>query len=108
LPKYKSRDNEGYINGMSSTGKPSGAIERYKYLIHGEPTLRHNGVIAFVENKSIEQWLIDINNKLKKTYPHDSLLTSEAGANEYTSTHIYHESDSKFNMYHFWINLTSS
>ncbi|GAA0886401.1 hypothetical protein GCM10009120_50000 [Sphingobacterium siyangense subsp. cladoniae] len=108
MPKHQSKDKEEYIDGVSSTGNPSGAIQRYKFLKHGEHSLKNNGVIAYVENNSIENWLTLINNKLHKVYPNDSSLIPGVAINEYTSRHLYHESESTFEMYHFWINLTDN
>lgn len=108
LPKYQSKSEEEYVIGESSTGSPSGGIQRYKLGNHGDYNLRHSGIIAFVENKSIEEWLLLVNSKITQEYPDDSLLVSTTFANEYTSTHNYLNYEGSFLMHHFWINLTKN
>ncbi len=105
LPKHKTNNKEEYVVGKSSTGNPSGGIERYKLEIHGSPYLKHNGMIAYVENKTINDWLLIVNKKIENEYPQDSLLTSINTQYEYTSTHCYVNNDMKFEMHHFWIDL---
>jgi hypothetical protein len=107
LPKYQSKCEEEYVVGKSSTGNPSGGIQRYKLGNHGNYTLRHNGMIAYVENKSIEKWILIVNNRIKNEYPNDSLLAPIRFLNEYTSTHNYLNQEREFLMHHFWINLTN-
>lgn len=108
LPKYKSTYEEEYVIGKSSTGNPSGGIQRYKLEHHGTYKLRHNGIIAYIENKSPKEWYSLINKKITSEYPHDSLLLSTNFANEYTSTHHYHNQIGTFLMHHFWIDLTKN
>lgn len=105
LPKYQSKSEDEYVIGESSTGNPSGGIQRYKLESHGDYNLQHNGIIAYVENKSIEDWFLIINSKIAKEYPNDSLLVPTSFINEYTSTHNYLYRESSFVMHHFWINL---
>ncbi|MDD4116064.1 MAG: hypothetical protein PHG27_10815 [Massilibacteroides sp.] len=106
LPKYDSTGEEEYVIGESS--KPSGGIQRYKLGNHGDYSLRHNGIIAYVENKSIEEWILNINDKITSEYPNDSLLVPTNFENEYTSTHNYLNQEGEFLMHHFWINLTKN
>ncbi len=82
LPKHQSKSKEEYVIGISSTGNPSGGIQRYKLGNHGDCKLRHNGIIAYLESKSIEEWMLKINDKITKEYPNDSLLSSTSFANE--------------------------
>ena len=108
LPKPKSKSEEEYVVGESSTGNPSGGIQRYKLGNHGDYRLRHNGIIAYVENKSIEEWRLIVNGKITKEYPNDSLLSSNSFVNEFISTHNYLNQEGSFVMHHFWINLTKN
>lgn len=105
LPKHQSKSEEEYIIGRSSTGNPSGGIQRYKLGNHGDYNLRHNGIIAYVENKTIGEWLLIINRKIKKEYPDDSVMVSTSFTNEYISSHNYLNHVGSFSMHHFWINL---
>ncbi len=105
LPKYKSVDSEEYVTGISTSGNPSGGIQRYKLGSHGSYKLKYNGIIAYIENKSIETWLFHINKRISEEYPNDSLLASTNYENEFVSTHSYLQKDGTFIMYHFWINL---
>ena len=105
LPKYQTKSEEEYVVGESTTGNPSGGIQRYKLGNHGDYNLRHNGIIAYVESKSIEEWILAINSKIIKEYPSDSLLSSTGFANEFISTHNYLNQEDSFVMHHFWINL---
>ncbi len=106
LPKYKTKSEEEYVVGQSSTGNPSGAIQRYKLGYHGNSSLKHNGIIAYIENKSIEEWFSIINNKIKTEYPKDSSMSLTEFNNEYVSSHYYINQPNSFHMYHFWIDLT--
>ena len=108
LPKHQSKCEEEYVTGVSSTGSPSGGIQRYKLGKHGDYRLRHNGIIAYVENKSIEEWISIVNNRITNEYPDDSLLVPIGFVNEYTSTHNYINQEGSFRMHHFWINLTGN
>jgi hypothetical protein len=105
LPKYKSVDSEEYVTGVNTFGNPSGGIERYKLGNHGSCELKYNGIIAYIENKSIETWLSRINKKIAEEYSSDSQLTTTDYENEFTSTHSYLHKDATFTMYHFWIDL---
>lgn len=105
LPKYKTKTEEEYVIGISSTGIPSGGIQRYKLDDHGIRGIRHNGMIAYVENKSISEWENIINQSLLTNYPEDSSLISSPYKNEYTSTHQYDSTDEYFTMHHFWADL---
>jgi hypothetical protein len=108
LPKPRSKSNEEYVIGKSSTGKPSGGIQRYKLGNHGDYNLRHNGIIAYVESKSVEEWILVVNGKITEEYPNDTLLTSTGFTNEFISTHNYLNREGSFVMHHFWINLTKT
>ncbi len=103
LPNHKSKSKEEYVIGKSSTGSPSGGIQRYKLGNHGDYSLRHNGMIAYVENKSIEKWILIVNSRITNEYPNDSLLIPTTFVNEYTSTHNYLNCEGSFLMHHFWI-----
>lgn len=105
LPKHRSKSEEEYIIGQSSTGSPSGGIQRYKLGNHGDNNLHHNGIIAYVENKTIGEWLLIINRKITKEYPDDSVMVPTDFENEYISNHSYLNRDGYFSMHHFWINL---
>jgi hypothetical protein len=104
LPKNKTKNKEEYVIGTSTTGEPSGGIERYKLGKHGQHH-RHNGMIAYVENKSIEEWAEIINRKIDREYSGDSLLVSGELENGCTSVHNYIGKEGSFCMHHFWINL---
>lgn len=106
LPKYKSKNDEEYVIGESSTHKPSGGIQRYKLLSHGGSSLRHNGMIAYIENKSVDDWLLVVNEKIGKEYPTDSKLSCSTNPNEFISTHSYNDIDGSFVMHHFWIDIS--
>ena len=106
LPKYKTNSEEEYVIGHSTTGNPSGGIQRYKLNTHGDSNLRYNGMIAYVENKSVEDWLNIINCNITRHYPNDVVLTKTNQTYEYTSTHFYENKEEMFVMYHFWIDLT--
>ena len=109
LPKYKSKTSEEYVTGISTSNKPSGGIQRFKSGRHGDYNLNYNGIIAFVENKSIEEWFSIVNNKLLIEYPNDTLLTPTNYSNEFRSTHSYLQREKEtFVLCHFWIDLTKS
>ena len=106
LPKYKTKREEEYIFGEGVNGKKSGGIQRYKNLSHGDSNIRYNGMIAFIENQTVDDWLLLINNKLRKRYPNDLELASNEYENEYVSVHKFEDhSEKSFTMHHFWINL---
>ena len=106
LPKYKTESEAEYVVGKSSTNNPSGGIERYKLGIHGNKNLRNNGMLAYIENKSVKEWLQIVNNKITKEFPQDSPLILTDNTNEYTSVHTYVNHEGVFTMYHFWIDLS--
>ena len=106
LPKHQSKSEDEYIIGKSSTGNPSGGIQRYKLGNHGDYNLHHNGIIAYVENRTINEWLLIINRKITNEYPDDSVMGPTSFANEYISSHNYLNRKGSFFMYHFWIDLT--
>lgn len=109
LPKAKTVSKEEYVLGISTSGKPSGGIERYKLGIHGEPKrLKYNGIIAYVENKTVPEWVTKINKNIKCHFPDDTCLQANMlFENEYISTHLYScDMDGHFKMYHFWIELS--
>ena len=105
MPKYKTESEEEYVVGKSSTNNPSGGIERYKLGIHGNKNLRNNGMLAYIENKSVKEWLQIVNNKITKEFPQDSPLILTDNTNEYISVHTYVSHEGFFTMYHFWIDL---
>ena len=109
LPKANTISKEEYVEGISTSGEPSGGIERYKLGVHGEPQrLKHNGIIGYIEKKSVAEWEKIINNSILSLHPLDSILNPVAKSkNEYTSTHVYTFSlNDRFTMHHFWIDLT--
>ncbi|WP_352423914.1 hypothetical protein [Proteiniphilum sp.] len=108
LPKYKSVNSEEYVTGVSTSRNPSGGIQRYKLGSHGNVELKYNGIIAYIENKSIETWLSHINKRISEEYPNDSLLASTDYENEFVSTHSYLQKNGTFMMHHFWINLVKN
>jgi len=106
LPKYKTKNEEEYITGDDSINISSGGIQRYKVSIHGDPNLKYNGMIAYIENKSIEDWILLLNSKLSQIYPEDTPLLSNTYENEYISTHKFENQNlGTFVMHHFWISL---
>lgn len=110
LPKAKTASDEEYVLGLSTSGKPSGGIERYKLGLHGEPyRLKCNGLIAYIENKTIDEWEAIINNSIASHYPEDlRLQPKQSFVNEYISHHSYscNSIHNYFKMHHFWIDLT--
>lgn len=108
LPKYKSVDSEEYVKGINTSGNPSGGIQRYKLGYHGNCELKYNGLIAYIENKSIETWHSLINQRVAKEYSSDSPLTTTDYENEFISIHSYLHKDGTFIMYHFWIDLVEN
>ncbi|WP_346858899.1 hypothetical protein [uncultured Draconibacterium sp.] len=108
LPKAGSNSEEEYVVGMSSTGKPSGGIQRFKLGLHGEPeTMTDYAIIGYIEKDSFSSWQIKINNKLKSEYPADSTLTeTPTKESDYISLHNYLSNSKKFKLHHFWIDLT--
>lgn len=109
LPKAGTKNEEEYVVGLSSTGKPSGGIERFKLGLHGQSeTMTDYAMIAYIENGSFSSWQTQINNTLSSEYPTDSSLTEtpdkESG---FTSSHNFLSNNKNFKMHHFWIDLTS-
>lgn len=109
LPKPKSAKEE-YVKGLSTTGNPSGGIERYKLGLHGEPNrLKSNGLIAYVEKKTIAEWQEIINQSIRAQYPNDTDLIPVMGRiNEFSSSHEHEETKKAIIMYHFWIDITKN
>lgn len=108
LPKPNTSDKEEYVIGKhTSSGNPCGGIQRYKLLRHGDINIPYNGMIGYIENKSVDEWVTIVNKKISQEYPQDIPLTtiSDQHQNEYTSQHNYIDSKGSFTMYHFWIDL---
>jgi hypothetical protein len=109
LPKYQTQTGEEYVIGINNSGNPSGGIERFKAGIHGDPSrIFHNGLIAYVENNSIEYWNGKVNETIQQMYGINEVLIKKIGfSNEYSSTHLFDcESNSeKFCLHHFWVKL---
>lgn len=108
LPKYKSKIDDEYVIGESTTHRPSGGIQRYKLLNHGSSDLRHNGMIAYIESKSVDDWLLVVNEKIENEYLTDSRLSRSTHPNEFISTHSYNDIEGSFMMHHFWIDLSNN
>lgn len=108
LPKYGSKNEEEYVVGKSSTGNSSGGIERFKLGLHGMPNTMHDyGMIAYLENNSFSFWKKIINKTIQSEYPDDSALVKTPDKETtYNSTHNYNSIPKKFNLHHFWIDLT--
>ncbi len=109
LPKCGTRNEEEYIQGRNVSDNPSGGIERFKLGRHGEPErIKHNGLIAYIENQSISEWENIINKSIERKYPNDSLLEQiSEKPNEYNSIHEYTCGVlGCFIMHHFWIDMT--
>lgn len=107
LPQARTKDQDEYVCAKSTTGAPCGAIERYKLEQHGTKDIRYNGIIAYIENKTVGEWKNIINQKIENIYPEDSVLEEvNAGKHEFNSYHKYINSvDEDFLMHHFWIIL---
>lgn len=108
LPKSGTTSDEEYVVGISSTGKPSGGIERFKLGLHGSPSqMNCYGILAYVENKSILSWLEKINKTIQNEFPSDTLMTQEPKSkSDFFSTHKLNDTSSNIHIYHFWIDLT--
>jgi hypothetical protein len=109
LPKAKTINDEEYVSSNCTSGKTTGGIERYKLGLHGEPKrLKYNGIIAYIENKTVAKWEKIINNSITFHFPEDTILKAEKSfENEYTSMHYYsYRINDRFIMYHFWIDLS--
>lgn len=110
LPKSRSASKEEYVKGVSTTKKPSGGIERYKLGLHGEPErLKSNGIIAYIENKTVSEWQEIINKSIKEQYPSDTrLIIIPKQTNEFISAHKCISVGGFIIMYHFWIDITKN
>lgn len=112
LPKYNTKNTDEYVVGTNKFGNPSGGIERFKKGIHGEPNqIINNGLIAYVENNSIDFWFEKVNLEIQQEYESDEIMKpKEYFLNEYVSTHKYNcESNfTIFHIHHFWIELVNS
>lgn len=108
LPKPNTQDQEEYVVGIHVSGNPCGGIQRYKLLKHGVINIQYNGMIGYVENKTVDEWLKIVNEKISQEYPQDTPLTVISGQqkNEYSSHHNYINSQGSFTMHHFWLDLT--
>jgi len=110
LPKSNTKFKEEYVVGDNSFGNPSGGIDRFKKGIHGDPDkILDYGLIAYVENNSIEYWLNTVNNSITCNFGSNEVLCETANTiNEYTSLHQFDckSECANFQMYHFWIDLT--
>jgi hypothetical protein len=62
-PPDKRRSDFEYIHGLA--GHRSGAIERFKYGLHG-PTNQQAMIIAYVQEQSFKHWQTTINHRLRK------------------------------------------
>lgn len=111
LPKYRTKTKQEYVIGTNSFGNPSGGIERFKKGIHGDPNrISNNGLIAYIENESINHWAENINCSIRDNFNNDEVLIMKDGlTNEFLSIHQFDcESISKyFNLHHFWIVLNN-
>lgn len=109
LPKYNTRTKQEYAIGKNTFGNPSGGIERFKKGIHGAPnTISNNGLIAYIENESIEYWVKSVNDSILENFNIDETMIKKDGLiNEFSSIHQFEcESISTtFKLHHFWIEL---
>jgi len=109
LPKHKTKTKEEYVTGINSFGNPSGGIERFKKGIHGDSRkIFNNGLIAYVENNSIEYWFEKVNGIIQQMYGRNEVLIGKGDfINEYLSLHQFDcESNSdNFRLHHFWVKL---
>ncbi len=107
LPKSKTIKEHEYVASVSTNKQPCGGIERYKLELHGNIEQKTNGMIAYVENLTSENWFHIINEDIMRIYSEEELLVPVKHFTEFYSTHQYvnHPNES-FRMYHFWIDLT--
>ncbi len=109
LPKYKTKTKQEYAVGKNTFGNPSGGIERFKKGIHGAPNrISNNGLIAYIENESIEYWANNVNDSIRENFNIDETMVKKDGLiNEFSSIHQFEcESvSSTFKLHHFWIEL---
>ncbi|NOQ26801.1 MAG: hypothetical protein GQ564_15685 [Bacteroidales bacterium] len=112
LPKYNTQSNEEYVIGTNNSGNSSGGIERFKKGIHGDSNrIFDNGLIAYIENNSIEYWLKTVNNSISHNFNSNEILKEkEIFNNEYISLHQfdYEDKSVSFYLHHFWINLSNT
>lgn len=108
LPKNNSIDEEEYVKGISTTGKPCGGIERFILGIHGDSeTMNNYGMIGYIENKNLCEWLSKINTCIESNYPLNSGILNPLNKYDFLSEHSFEcQVTGKFNIYHFWIDLT--
>lgn len=111
LPKYKTKTKQEYVVGANSFGNPSGGIERFKKGIHGAPDrILINGLIAYIENESIEYWLDNINCTIRDNFNSSEIIVKKDGYNnEFLSIHKFESESIKsdLTLHHFWIQLIS-
>ena len=110
LPKVRTANGEEYVCGVSTTGNPSGGIERYKLGLHGDSNkLKSNALIAYIERQTISNWKRIVNMSIAANYPNDTKLSSVAGqTNEFTSSHEHLPTGNTIEMHHFWIDITKN
>ena len=111
LPKYGKIEDEEYVSGISTSGKESGGIERYKIGNHGIPHPNAQyGLIGYIEQKSIDFWHKKICSKIKEKWNNDTVLElNDNYANAFLSKHKFEcEIEGFFTMHHFWIDLTTN
>ena len=109
LPKHNTKLKDEYIEGVNNLGNPCGGIERFKKGIHGDSKrIFDNGIIAYVENNSIDFWFTKVNETIKKLYKSDEIMIKKDGyIDEYYSSHFfdYENNSDGFRLHHFWIKL---
>jgi hypothetical protein len=108
LPKQNSTDDEEYVDGKSVTGNPSGGIQRFILGIHGNPENMNNyGMIGYVENKTIADWLLKVNLNIEKNYSASNLLIPISAAEFFSKHNFDCHVQGQFSITHFWIDLTN-
>ena len=109
LPKYKTKTKQEYVLGKNTNGNPSGGIERFKKGIHGAPNrVSNNGIIAYIENESIEFWAKNVNDSIRENFNTDDTMVKKDGlVNEFLSIHQFdcESISTTFKLHHFWIEL---
>jgi hypothetical protein len=111
LPKYGKKDEEEYVCGLSTTGKESGGIQRFKIGNHGEPYPNAQyGIIGYIESQSINFWHNKICVRIKEKWVNDSPLSLKTNcSNSFVSEHNFECGiNGFFTMHHFWIDLSSN
>lgn len=110
MPNQAKKDilKEEYVKGDGN--KKSGGIERYKLGLHGESDrLKSNGLIAYIEKKTVSEWQKIINKSILVQYPNDTELIAALGRkNEFTSSHEHEVTKKAIIMHHFWIDITKN